>query len=199
MNNGLPSTASAHVPPHPRPIRFVTNHDGPYAKRRRINSACLTCRRKKTRCSGERPVCGTCLTNKHSCEGYGDDNSNSSESTKDGKKAARWAGTTNSNATSAKKEVASQTSQPPRPRSSSSSLRNQPSSESSPAVRGHKQHGDNSILTLSTRNRMPYFRYFGPTAIMPGFKQMVVKVRGNQHGTGHTTSDRKPTSPIDTN
>ncbi|KAL1598759.1 hypothetical protein SLS60_007901 [Paraconiothyrium brasiliense] len=26
---------------------------------------------------------------------------------------------------------------------------------------------------------------------MPGFKQMVVKVRGKQHGTGHTTSDRK--------
>lgn len=25
---------------------------------------------------------------------------------------------------------------------------------------------------------------------MPGFKQMVVKVRGKQHGTGHTTSDR---------
>ena len=46
------------------------------------------------------------------------------------------------------------------------------------------------MLSLSTRNRMPYFRYFGPTAIMPGFKQMVVKVRGKQHGTGHTTSDR---------
>ncbi|KAF2641864.1 hypothetical protein P280DRAFT_468363 [Massarina eburnea CBS 473.64] len=28
---------------------------------------------------------------------------------------------------------------------------------------------------------MPYFRYFGPTAIMPGFKQMVVKVRGKQY------------------
>ena len=48
----------------------------------------------------------------------------------------------------------------------------------------------NTTLTLSTRNRMPYFRYFGPTAIMPGFKQMVVKVRGKSHGTGHTTSDR---------
>lgn len=42
---------------------------------------------------------------------------------------------------------------------------------------------------------MPYFRYFGPTAIMPGFKQMVVKVRGKQHGTGHTTSDRMRKSP----
>lgn len=46
-----------------------------------------------------------------------------------------------------------------------------------------------STLSLSTRNRMPYFRYFGPTAIMPGFKQMVVKVRGKQHSTGHNSSE----------
>lgn len=53
MNHGAPSAAPANAAvPQPRPIRFVTNHDGPYAKRRRINSACLTCRRKKTRCSG---------------------------------------------------------------------------------------------------------------------------------------------------
>jgi hypothetical protein len=31
----------------------------------------------------------------------------------------------------------------------------------------------NSIV--STRNRVPYFRYLGPTAIMPGFKRMVVQ------------------------
>lgn len=39
---------------------------------------------------------------------------------------------------------------------------------------------------------MPYFRYFGPTAIMPGFKQMVVKVKGKQHSTaGTSTTDGK--------
>jgi hypothetical protein len=48
----------------------------------------------------------------------------------------------------------------------------------------------NGGLSLSTRNRMPYFRYFGPTAIMPGFKQMVVKVRGKQHGSAQTASDQ---------
>lgn len=37
---------------------------------------------------------------------------------------------------------------------------------------------------------MPYFRYFGPTAILPGLRQMVVKVRGKQHGSAQTTSDR---------
>lgn len=47
-----------------------------------------------------------------------------------------------------------------------------------------------AVLRLSTRNRMPYFRYFGPTAIMPGLKQMVVKVRPKQHGSGQTTSDQ---------
>jgi len=53
MNQGASPTASANAAvPQPKPIRFVTNHDGPYAKRRRINSACLTCRKKKTRCSG---------------------------------------------------------------------------------------------------------------------------------------------------
>jgi hypothetical protein len=36
-----------------------------------------------------------------------------------------------------------------------------------------------SSLT-SSRNRVPYFRYFGPTAIVPGFKQMVVAVKDNR-------------------
>ncbi|KAK8153005.1 fungal-specific transcription factor domain-containing protein, partial [Phyllosticta citrichinensis] len=44
-------------------------------------------------------------------------------------------------------------------------------------------------LSLSIRNRMPYFRYFGPTAIMPGFKQMVVKVKGKQHSAAGTSTD----------
>ncbi|TVY48479.1 putative transcriptional regulatory protein [Lachnellula occidentalis] len=32
--------------------------------------------------------------------------------------------------------------------------------------------------------RVPYFRYFGPTAIVPGFKQMVVSVREHRRSTG---------------
>ncbi|KAI7575377.1 hypothetical protein KC343_g22680, partial [Hortaea werneckii] len=34
-------------------------------------------------------------------------------------------------------------------------------------------------LFSGSRNRMPYFRWLGPTAIMPGFKQMVVKIKRN--------------------
>lgn len=48
---------------------------------------------------------------------------------------------------------------------------------------------DRQGLSLSTRNRMPYFRYFGPTAIMPGFRQMIVKVKDKHHGSTATTSD----------
>lgn len=60
--------------------------------------------------------------------------------------------------------------------------------------RAPKQEADdeNGLLSLSTRNRMPYFRYFGPTAIMPGFRQMVVKVRGQRHGSTQTLSDQHP-------
>ena len=38
------------------------------------------------------------------------------------------------------------------------------------------------------RHRVPYFRYFGPTAIVPGFKQMVVSVREHHRSTGAGSS-----------
>lgn len=31
---------------------------------------CLTCRKRKTRCAGERPTCSTCASNGHDCLGY---------------------------------------------------------------------------------------------------------------------------------
>lgn len=37
-------------------------------------------------------------------------------------------------------------------------------------------------------HRVPYFRYFGPTAIVPGFKQMVVSVREHRRSTGERSS-----------
>lgn len=37
-------------------------------------------------------------------------------------------------------------------------------------------------------HRVPYFRYFGPTAIVPGFKQMVVSVREQRRCTGASSS-----------
>lgn len=158
--------------PPQKPIRFVTNHHGPYAKRRRINSACLTCRRKKTRCSGERPVCGTCLQNKHDCAGYGDDTATSHVSKPPKKHPPTDTPTKPEHAIDIDPQLL-----PPVP-------------DPAATDKAVPSRDDTHALSLSTRNRMPYFRYFGPTAIMPGFKQMVVKVRAKQHGSGQTTSDR---------
>ncbi len=43
---------------------------------------------------------------------------------------------------------------------------------------------DRSPSLHSESHRVPYFRYFGPTAIVPGFKQMVVSVREHRRSTG---------------
>lgn len=50
-------------------------------------------------------------------------------------------------------------------------------------------------LFSGPRNRMPYFRWLGPTAIMPGFKQMVVKVKrqgGDPMGQSSTDENTSP-------
>ncbi|KAJ4991868.1 hypothetical protein SVAN01_02718 [Stagonosporopsis vannaccii] len=200
MNHGAPSTAAAHAPapaaaPQPKPIRFVTNHDGPYAKRRRINSACLTCRRKKTRCSGERPVCGTCAQNKHECAGYGDD-TGAADATRDGKRAARRESVVSTTPTAPARPLDASTDPPAQPirpqlpHMASSNHSHLSDSSTHPRPPKQEDDGDDAVLSLNTRNRMPYFRYFGPTAIMPGFRQMVVKVRGQRHGSNQTLSDQ---------
>lgn len=37
----------------------------------------------------------------------------------------------------------------------------------------HRLYVGRSSVSASNRTHVPYFRYFGPTAIVPGFKQMV--------------------------
>lgn len=53
---------------------------------------------------------------------------------------------------------------------------------------------DYSPDNLPENRRVPYFRYFGPTAIVPGFKQMVVSVRDHHQsaGTNSSVSSRFP-------
>ncbi|KAL7623668.1 hypothetical protein AAE478_005220 [Parahypoxylon ruwenzoriense] len=55
----------------------------------------------------------------------------------------------------------------------------------SPASHSPVQHHTDS---QSQSHRVPYFRYFGPTAIVPGFKQMVVKVRNRRRSSISATS-----------
>lgn len=48
-------------------------------------------------------------------------------------------------------------------------------------------------------SRMPYFRYFGPTAIVPGYKQMVVEVRNRKpapSGSASVSTGSSITSPV---
>ena len=56
MNGAQPSeNESAHnnQKKPEKPLRFVTNYGAPHPKRRRIGAACLTCRKRKTACSGK--------------------------------------------------------------------------------------------------------------------------------------------------
>jgi hypothetical protein len=64
------SEMSAQSDPSLNQIRFIPNDGQPYRKRRRITAACLTCRKRKVRCSGEHPECNTCTDNGQSCSGY---------------------------------------------------------------------------------------------------------------------------------
>jgi Fungal specific transcription factor domain len=46
-----------------------------------------------------------------------------------------------------------------------------------------------SVSVNSARNRVPYFRYFGPTAIVPGLKQMVVQMKEQRRSTTSVTGE----------
>lgn len=184
----------------PKKLRFITNHGAPNPKRRRVSAACLTCRKRKVACSGERPTCNTCGQNKLDCAGYnaGVDGANLWSNIKPSEESAQQ---------SIKPEAAEQHHAPlSGPLNPSSNL----SSKASHQNLGRQaasvvEHGmirqperlpdileekgsdaPTSSLFLGPRNRMPYFRWLGPTAIMPGFKQMVVKV--NQQETSNAVS-----------
>ncbi|PNS17265.1 hypothetical protein CAC42_6948 [Sphaceloma murrayae] len=169
-------------PPRPaKPIRFITTQGPPNPKRRRVTTACLTCRKRKIACSGEQPACATCTNNRVECTGYGKSNVEKEE-----------------DLTRVGKDEPSKSSNHWQDRHGS--LASQLSDSRSDSQQGVSDHSeakssDKSTTTLfsAIRNRMPYFRWLGPTAIMPGFKQMVVKV--NRHGPGAPSSTEEALSP----
>ena len=64
MNGAQPSeNESAHnnQKKPEKPLRFVTNYGAPHPKRRRIGAACLTCRKRKTACSGKAGMLKLCI------------------------------------------------------------------------------------------------------------------------------------------
>ncbi|KAL2357089.1 fungal-specific transcription factor domain-containing protein [Cryomyces antarcticus] len=178
---------------------------------------CLTCRKRKTGCSGERPFCQTCKQNNQRCQGYAAEAATLDPSTRSNSVSG-----SDHNRTKLEEDQhacprgspilvepsAAQTSvvsTPSRGLASSSSGRervdNKPSARSldstTLAPNTDERSANNSArLSLSTRNRMPYFRYFGPTAIVPGFNQMVVQVKDHRHSTGGlSSSDGAAMSP----
>ncbi|KFZ03345.1 hypothetical protein V502_11022 [Pseudogymnoascus sp. VKM F-4520 (FW-2644)] len=169
------------VAAQPKPIRFVATYDGPsQSKKQRTLAACHTCRKRKTRCDGDRPVCRTCSDNGQVCLGYA-----KSRRLQTGSGRLKSA---NPRAVEHDVEVESQqvaeASVSPR---ASVTL-----DEKSPGKEEHEQNGptcpdlyrDNMpSASEDWRKEMnvPYFRYFGPSAIVPGFKQTVVKLKEHRH------------------
>ncbi|KAI0163449.1 fungal-specific transcription factor domain-containing protein [Pestalotiopsis sp. NC0098] len=238
------ATAPNDAPLQPKTIRFVNNQGQPPQKRRRINAACLTCRRRKTRCAGEHPECSTCVKNGHKCLGYSDvpekapkrdpgpaaspevavidhnDAQYSDDELPGLRRHEHWKqnrnglGRRDTEESSTSSRRLSESTQQPSVRLKSETvdwdesqsfaqhghgsgkLPRRPTTYArhssfstqdgrSPSVRSPTMH-HNHAHTESYR--VPYFRYFGPTAIVPGFKQMVVKVHDRRRSSMSATS-----------
>ncbi|EME47367.1 hypothetical protein DOTSEDRAFT_69339 [Dothistroma septosporum NZE10] len=196
-----PTTAKGTTQQPTKPLRFVTNYGSPHPKRRRIGAACLTCRRRKTACSGERPYCDTCKQNKLDCAGY----SAETAATPSHKRSASDASTRRPS----EQEVKPGPIQARRPLSPYARSRHGSSNDISQtrttsggrsprttATESKAQSTDETkagdgqdSLFSGPRNRMPYFRWLGPTAILPGFKQMVVKVKRSDTDAGWSSTN----------
>jgi hypothetical protein len=206
----------AHIAPtkqtkskaQPKKLRFITSQGAPQAKRRRVSTACLVCRKRKVACSGERPHCNTCTNNRLECTGYADDNPSGIPNADDTEiprpvpPALR------------RSETADSMRAPParNPKTTDfNSQKQRPTHSLKDAIRSDTQHSllqssrtenDQSYfpkpapsLFSDARNRMPYFRWLGPTAIMPGFKQMVVKVNRSSSAIDGVTSPSAGAQP----
>ena len=194
---------------------------------------CRTCRKRKTRCDGKRPLCSTCTENGHECLGYADVGEGKKESRasdlsrnadediddEDEDKSTEGTGLLDNghqvflNGSPDLRRTDSQSyfthTAAPKGRRETADMekRSMPSfgndyresavfSDDGPSPMGMEARQSEQFHTLTARSsdrspplhaeshRVPYFRYFGPTAIVPGFKQMVVSVREHRRSTG---------------
>ncbi|KAH0035997.1 hypothetical protein KCU78_g1973, partial [Aureobasidium melanogenum] len=193
----------------PKKLRFITSQGAPQAKRRRVSTACLVCRKRKVACSGERPHCNTCTNNRLECTGYADKNSSETanvDETDTPRAAPPFL---------RRSETADSIKAPPARKFKSAEFKSQsqsttttcarnPTPNASEHVQSQSSRNDNDqsyfpkptpSLFSGARNRMPYFRWLGPTAIMPGFKQMVVKVNRSSSTADGVTSPSAGAQP----
>ncbi|KAH7342513.1 fungal-specific transcription factor domain-containing protein [Rhexocercosporidium sp. MPI-PUGE-AT-0058] len=221
--NGAASPAQ-QLPP-PKQIRFVNNEGQPPPKRRRINAACRTCRKRKTRCDGKRPLCSTCTDNGHDCMGYaegpegnmkrkGSDNGSrrdhdDEEEEEEESRSVDGAAARGENGQMQRPSQGSYSGANPDLKRMDSKQQSYSTYNPSPPKRqdtrdrgkgtgsfldyresavfsdeAHSPTAERSPALPHENHRVPYFRYFGPTAIVPGFKQMVVSVREHRRSTG---------------
>ena len=240
----------------PRQIRFVNNQGQPPSKRRRINAAyvsslderldmtwlacytihnhranltrCLTCRRRKTRCDGERPLCSTCTKNGHKCQGYPEgDLKKDAGGELGGRDDDEYAideppAEENGKIARLKEQqpliniTYNRMDKPPpkRPGSESPYARRREApvratierssalsdaSKSPPHYMSHPSATTDDLpssptLLRHSSHRVPYFRYFGATAIVPGFKQMLGARRDRRLSTSGSQSGASPMS-----
>ncbi|KAH0341420.1 hypothetical protein KCU81_g6240, partial [Aureobasidium melanogenum] len=195
--------------PQPKKLRFITSQGAPQAKRRRVSTACLVCRKRKVACSGERPHCNTCTNNKLDCTGYADDNSSGNQNVDETETPRAAAPVLRRSETSDSiKAPPSRKSKPAEFRlhnqSTTTPYTGNPTPNPPEPVQSQPSRNDDdqsyfpkptSSLFSGARNRMPYFRWLGPTAIMPGFKQMVVKVNRSSSTTDGVTSPSAGAQP----
>ncbi|OQE41107.1 hypothetical protein PENCOP_c005G07010 [Penicillium coprophilum] len=201
-------------PSAPRQIRFVATDGQPQTKRRRVNAACLTCRRRKIRCSGEQPVCKTCSDYKHVCLGYTESTAHLRTQSDSASRAPPHLSAPNESTSQHASRAVESSSPEPMPMPIPKAPADKSTKMKAPGSKDISSLGDNSSLvkesdtqavgdspasgrtsvSSASRTHVPYFRYFGPTAIVPGFKQMVVQVRGSRRSNPSMSSDSP--SPI---
>ncbi|OIW27671.1 hypothetical protein CONLIGDRAFT_580002 [Coniochaeta ligniaria NRRL 30616] len=230
--------------PTPKQIRFVNNQGQPPSKRRRVNAACLTCRKRKTRCAGEKPTCSTCTKNGHVCLGFADiverkvqgggtagfanDRGDAGDSSNDpeddymdveDEDRRHWKSKTGHRASFSSHNVKAERrgssatmsgkngwprtrstdwepASKPQPQGNTARQPNYAPRNPSYSEDGRSSNNRSPIQHHTESHRVPYFRYFGPTAIVPGFKQMVVNVsvRDRRRSRGGSFSAVSPSS-----
>ncbi|KAL4871303.1 hypothetical protein BDV12DRAFT_164575 [Aspergillus spectabilis] len=205
----------SHLPP-PKQIRFVSTDGQPQTKRRRVNAACRTCRKRKIRCSGEQPVCKTCSDYNHECLGYSEPATHVRAQSDTASRTPTTSAlpTPTDPATSrGPLEADCRLSESPRPTTLSTGIDKlgkspeipkalklegpspsrdasfRATKENEQQAAGQSPESNRTSVSSSGRTHVPYFRYFGPTAIVPGFKQMVVQVRGSRKSNASLSSD----------
>jgi hypothetical protein len=191
------SSSGPTLPP-PKQIRFVASDGQPHTKRRRINAACLTCRKRKVRCSGERPLCSTCNDSGHVCAGYADrsqqkdDGKGEDDRDDDGDSGSSSPKRMKPDPTVKASNVAPKFEQI-EPVSAKEYDRGKEAAHDIQSPASNYTVGSSSASI--SRNRVPYFRYFGPTAIVPGFKQMVVAVKDHRRSLPSASGDSPASLP----